>query len=120
MTFKRCVDLEGSFLAVAGNSRDMPSCSSLKAVSSSARRRLPTLMHEIAGVEAKDWQDIQGLLFREPVVASESSLDMKLDELEAKFNKIDTIPRRRPSRLPIDSARHVSRTDDETLRWERG
>ena len=77
------------------------------------------LMHEIAGVEAKDWQDIQGLLFREPVVASESSLDMKLDELEAKFNKIDTMPVHVPS--PVEppgqrgSCQHVS-SDRATAR----
>ena len=50
------------------------------------------LLHEIQGVEAKDWTDIQGLLFREPPSAAESNVDMKLDELEAKFNKIDTMP----------------------------
>jgi len=60
-------------------------------------------MHEIAGVEAKDWQDIQGLLFHEPVVASGSS-DMKLDELEAKFNKIDIMPVPSPIEPPAQRA----------------
>jgi len=40
------------------------------------------LLHEIKGLEKKDWNDIQGLLFREPAVAAESNLDAKLDELE--------------------------------------
>lgn len=47
------------------------------------------LVHEIQGVEAQDWKDIQGLLTREPQVAEESSVDMKLDELEEQFNRID-------------------------------
>jgi len=56
------------------------------------------LLHEIKGLEAKDWSDIQGLLFREPPSAMESNVDMKLDELEQKFNKIDTMPI--PSSIP--------------------
>jgi len=50
------------------------------------------MLHEIKGIEAQDWSDIQGLLFREPSAATESNLDMKLDELEKKFNKIPKKP----------------------------
>lgn len=50
------------------------------------------LLHEIKGEDAKDWGQIQNLLFKEPAAAMSSDIDVKLDELEEKFNKIDKMP----------------------------
>jgi len=52
------------------------------------------LLQEIEGVEKENWQQIEGLLKREPRAAAEENLDMKLDELEKKFKdvKVEKVP----------------------------
>ena len=74
------------------------------------------LVHEIKGVQAEDWKEIQGLLTREPLVAEESSVDMKLDELEEQFNRIDAKSTAAPTPAAVAAAPAVAATPAVAVR----
>jgi len=50
------------------------------------------MLHEIEGEQKRDWEEIQSLLRREPAVAAEENLDLKLDELEEQYKNVDVQP----------------------------